>query len=84
MILELGSGRMIPGFEDGIVRHAAGDKKALESDVSRGLPQEDLQGAAVEFDITVKEVKERWCLRPWTKSLFASYGVEEGGEETVP
>jgi len=79
--LELGSGRMIPGFEDGISGMSAGDKKSLDLTFPDDYQQEDLQGAAVQFDITVKEVKAME-LAPLDDKLFASYGVEEGGEET--
>lgn len=79
--LELGSGRMIPGFEDGISGMSAGDKKSLDLTFPDDYQQEDLQGAAVQFDITVKEVKAME-LAPLNDKLFASYGVEEGGEET--
>ena len=79
--LELGFGRMIPGFEDGISGMSAGDKKSLDLTFPDDYQQEDLQGAAVQFDITVKEVKAME-LAPLDDKLFASYGVEEGGEET--
>ena len=79
--LELGSGRMIPGFEDGISGMSAGDKKSLDLTFPDDYQQEDLQGAAVQLDITVKEVKAME-LAPLDDKLFASYGVEEGGEET--
>jgi trigger factor len=79
--LELGSGRMIPGFEDGISGMSAGDKKSLDLTFPDDYQQEHLQGAAVQFDITVKEVKAME-LAPLDDKLFASYGVEEGGEET--
>ena len=79
--LELGSGRMIPGFEDGISGMSAGDKKSPDLTFPDDYQQEDLQGAAVQFDITVKEVKAME-LAPLDDKLFASYGVEEGGEET--
>lgn len=77
--LELGSGRMIPGFEDGIVGMSAGDEKTLDLTFPEDYQQEDLQGADVQFKITAKEVKALE-LAPLNDELFASYGVEEGGE----
>ena len=47
--LELGSGRMIPGFEDGISGMSAGDKKSLDLTFPDDYQQEDLQGAAVQI-----------------------------------
>jgi len=79
--LELGSGRMIPGFEDGIVGMSAGEEKTLDLTFPDDYAKEDLQGSAVQFAITLKEVKTLE-LAPLDETLFAAYGVEEGGEET--
>lgn len=77
--LELGSNRMIPGFEDGIVGMSVGEEKTLDLTFPEDYQQEDLQGAAVQFAITVKEVKTLE-LAPLDEEMFKSYGVEEGGE----
>jgi len=77
--LQLGSGRMIPGFEDGIVGMSAGDEKTLDLTFPEDYQSEDLQGAAVQFAITVTEDKALE-LAPLDEKLFAAYGVEEGGE----
>ena len=77
--LELGSGRMIPGFEDGIVGMSAGEEKTLELSFPEDYHNEDLKGAAVTFDITLKQVKEQ-VLAPMDEALFEKYGVSEGGE----
>ena len=78
--LELGSGRMIPGFEDGIVGAKAGDEKVLQLSFPEDYQNEDLRGAAVEFKVKVNSVQ---ALTPaeMDEELFAKYGVEEGGEE---
>ena len=78
--LELGSGRMIPGFEDGIVGAKAGDEKVLQLTFPEDYQNEDLRGAAVEFKVKVNSVQ---ALTPaeMDEELFAKYGVEEGGEE---
>ncbi len=78
--LELGSGKMIPGFEDGIVGMSAGDEKSIDVTFPDDYGSEELQGAAASFAITCKEVKHLE-LAPLDDELFASYGVEEGGEE---
>ncbi|MEP4484874.1 MAG: trigger factor [Halioglobus sp.] len=78
--LELGSGRMIPGFEDGIAGMSAGDEKTLTLTFPEDYQSEDLQGVEVEFKITLNTVSEQQ-LAPLDDALFASYGVEEGGEE---
>jgi trigger factor len=77
--LELGSGRMIPGFEDGIVGMKAGDEKVLSLSFPADYHSEDLKGAAVEFKITLNSVNEQ-TLPPLDDELFGAYGVKEGGE----
>jgi len=78
--LELGSGRMIPGFEDGIVGMNAGEGKTLQLSFPEDYHSEELKGAAVEFKVTLNSVLE---LVPaeLDEDLFAKYGVEEGGQE---
>ncbi len=73
--LELGSGRMIPGFESGLVGATAGEERVLELTFPEDYHAEDLKGAAVEFKVTVKEVKTLE-LAELNAELFASYGVE--------
>ncbi|MEM1402329.1 MAG: trigger factor [Pseudomonadota bacterium] len=73
--LELGSGRMIAGFEDGIVGMSAGDKKTLELTFPEDYHEESLAGAAVEFAITLHKVEEM-ALAELNKELFEAYGVE--------
>ena len=77
--LELGSGRMIPGFEDGVVGMRAGEEKTLQLTFPEDYHSEDLQGAAVEFAVSLHSVQE---LIPAAldQQLFSQYGVEEGGE----
>ena len=78
--LVLGSKSMIPGFEDGIVGMKKREEKVLPLTFPEDYQNESLQGAAVEFTITVNEVSEQ-VLPPLDEELFQKYGVEEGGEE---
>jgi len=78
--LVLGSGRMIPGFEDGIAGMKAGDEKTLELTFPEEYHSEDLKGAAVEFKVTLNKVEEM-VPAPLDENLFSQYGVEDGGEE---
>ena len=78
--LELGSGRMISGFEDGIVGMKSEDEKTLELSFPDDYHNEDLKGAAVEFKITLNKILELVPAKI-DEELFAKYGVEEGGEE---
>jgi len=78
--LELGSNRMIQGFEAGIEGMNRGEEKVLSLTFPEDYQSEDLQGAAVEFSVTLHEVKEH-KLAELDEELFKKYGVEEGGVE---
>lgn len=78
--LELGSGRMIPGFEDGVVGMVAGEEKTLQLSFPEDYHSEELKGAAVEFVICLNNVQEM-APAELNEELFAKYGVEEGGVE---
>ena len=79
--LELGSGRMIPGFEDGLIGSAAGDERTLNLSFPEDYQKEELAGVAVEFKVQVSEVQSLQ-LAPVDEALFAAYGLEEGSEES--
>ena len=57
MAVELGSGRLIPGFEDQLVGVKAGDDKVLNVTFPDDYPAAELAGQPATFDITVKSVK---------------------------
>lgn len=78
--LVLGSGQMIPGFEDGIVGMQAGDSKELALTFPEDYHAEELKGASVIFSIKVNEVKEK-KLPELDPDFFAKFGVKEGGLE---
>lgn len=54
----LGSDSFIPGFEDGITGHEAGDTFDLDLEFPSHYHVEDLKGAKVVFSVTLNEVKE--------------------------
>ncbi len=56
--LTLGSGEFIPGFEEGIVGHAAGDKFDLEVTFPQDYPEKSLAGQKAIFETLVKQVNE--------------------------
>ncbi|MCB1695996.1 MAG: trigger factor [Pseudomonadales bacterium] len=76
--LELGSGRMIPGFEEGVAGMVAGEEKTLQLSFPEDYHNEELKGAAVTFKVTLNSVQE---LVPaeLNEELFAKYGVDDGG-----
>jgi trigger factor len=78
--MELGAANMIDGFESGLVGAAAGDVRPLDLHFPTPYSREDLAGKAVQFVVTVKQVKER-VLPALDDELFAKFGVTEGGLE---
>jgi trigger factor len=78
--IELGSGRLIAGFEEGLTGKKAGEKTTLELGFPAEYPKEELAGKPVKFDVTVKTVNEP-VLPELNDELFASMGVKEGGLE---
>lgn len=75
--LELGSGQMIPGFEDGIVGMAAGEEKTIDVTFPEDYHAENLKGKEVQFAITVNKVEARE-LPEIDAEFMQQFGVEEG------
>ncbi|MEG3154870.1 trigger factor [Sphingomonas sp. RB1R13] len=57
MALELGSGQLIPGFEDGLVGAKAGDERDVSVTFPKDYPAANLKGKPANFACTVTEVK---------------------------
>lgn len=76
--LVIGSGRMIPGFEDGMKGMKAGEEKTIKVTFPEDYQAEHLAGKEAEFVITVKEVKQA-KLPELDDEFFALFGVTEGG-----
>lgn len=58
-MLELGSNSFIPGFEDGIEGMKTGQSKKLVLNFPDDYQPEHLAGREVEFEVELKELKER-------------------------
>lgn len=56
--LVIGSGRMIPGFEDGIVGMKKGEEKVIDVTFPEDYQAENLAGKSAQFKITVKLVEK--------------------------
>ncbi|MFZ8976749.1 MAG: trigger factor [Pseudohongiellaceae bacterium] len=78
--LVLGSERMIPGFEDGVIGKSAGEDFTLQLKFPDEYHSEELAGAEVEFELTLNTVSEQ-SLPEVNEDFFKSFGVEEGGME---
>ncbi|QXW25602.1 trigger factor [Acinetobacter johnsonii] len=57
--LVLGSGRMIPGFEDGIIGMKKGEEKVIDVTFPEDYQAENLAGKSAQFKITVKLVEKQ-------------------------
>ena len=57
MSVELGSGRLIPGFEDQLVGVKANDERTVKVTFPADYPTEYLKGAKAEFAVVVNEVQ---------------------------
>jgi trigger factor len=57
-LIELGSGRLIPGFEEQLVGASAGDQRTVEVEFPEDYPGE-LGGQQATFDVAVSEVKAK-------------------------
>ena len=76
--LVLGSGRMIPGFEDGIVGMKAGEEKTINVTFPEDYQAENLKGKQAQFKINVKSV-ETPAVPELDEAFFEQFGVKEGG-----
>lgn len=76
--LVIGSGRMIPGFEDGMKGMKAGEEKTITVTFPEDYQAENLKGKEAQFKITVKEVKTP-KLPELNEEFFELFGVKEGG-----
>lgn len=76
--LVIGSGQMIPGFEDGMKGMKAGEERAIKVTFPEDYQAENLKGKEADFKITLKEVKEA-KLPELNDEFFELFGVTEGG-----
>ena len=80
--LVLGSGTMIPGFEEGLIGAKAGDEVKLELKFPDDYRVEHLAGKEATFDVTVRSVAEP-KLPEVDEEFVKSLGVEDGTEESL-
>ena len=57
--LSLGSGNFIPGFEEQIVGHTAGEEFSINVQFPENYASEELKGKAAEFKIVLHEIKTK-------------------------
>ena len=78
--LTLGSGQMIPGFEDGLIGAKADEEITLEVSFPEDYQNKDLAGKAATFDVTVNKVEEPQ-LPELNSEFFEKFGISVESEE---
>jgi trigger factor len=58
-LIELGTGKLIPGFEQGLIGASAGETRTVELSFPDDYANAELAGREASFEITVKEVKQK-------------------------
>ena len=76
--IELGSGRLIPGFEDQLVGAAPGEERELKVKFPDDYGAAEVAGKDAVFEATVKEVREKRM-----PELDDEFALEAGGFDTV-
>ena len=80
--LELGAGRMIPGFESEVIGMKSGEEKTIKVTFPDDYHAENLKGKEAEFDIVVH--KTEGADLPTVDDAFAKlFGIEEGGVDAL-
>ena len=72
-MVELGSGRLVPGFEDQLAGASAGDARTVKVTFPADYGAAELAGRDAEFEVTVKEVKAKAL-----PDLDDDFAVEQG------
>jgi len=78
----LGSERMIPGFEKGIIGHKTGEEFDIEVTFPEDYHAEQLKGKTATFAINLTKV-ENQILPEMTEEFVKKFGVETGDLETL-
>lgn len=78
----IGAGRMIPGFEEALIGHVAGDSFTAPVAFPEDYHAEHLKGKGADFAITVQKVEER-VLPEIDAEFVKAYGVAEGTLEAL-
>ncbi|HEY9147470.1 MAG TPA: trigger factor [Gammaproteobacteria bacterium] len=80
--LTIGSGRMIAGFEDGLVGAKAGEELTLDLQFPEDYGHKDVAGKPVQFAVKVNSVEEP--LLPEVDEEFAKgFGIGDGSLEAL-
>lgn len=81
-VLEMGQGRMIPGFEEGVVGLKTGEEKTIEVTFPEDYHAENLKGKVASFALTINKVEEQE-LPELTDEFVAQFGIQDGGVDAL-
>jgi trigger factor len=76
--IELGAGRLIPGFEEQLIGAAPGEDRTLSVKFPDDYGAEELAGKEARFETQVKEVREKR-----TPELDDEFALQAGGFDTL-
>lgn len=80
--LVLGSGRFIPGFEEGMLGATAGEERTLDLQFPEDYPAQEVAGKPVQFKVRLTAVEEPRL--PEVNEEFArSFGIADGDLESL-
>ena len=77
-MVELGSGRLIPGFEDQLQGAAAGEEREVKVTFPADYQAEQLAGQEATFSVSVKEVREKVL-----PELGDDFALEQAGFDSL-
>jgi trigger factor len=77
-LVELGAGRLIPGFEEQLEGVSAGDEREVKVTFPEDYQAEHLAGREAVFEVQVKEVKEKRL-----PELDDDFAIEAGGFDSL-
>ncbi len=77
MSIELGLGRMLPGFEQGLNGASAGEEREIELDFPEDYHGKDVAGKHAVFKVTVNKVEEG-TLPEIDEDFVKSFGIGDG------
>lgn len=81
-VLVLGQGRMIPGFEEAILTHKAGDQFDIDVTFPEDYHAENLKGKAAKFVSTLTKVEELE-LPELTNDVIKRFGIADGSVDSL-
>jgi trigger factor len=77
-LVEVGAGRLIPGFEEGLIGVSAGEEKTVDATFPEDYAAKHVAGKPAQFQFTVKEVKHKD--RP---ALDDDFAADQTGYDTL-